>query len=141
MKDVIDLLGRILLSAIFIYEAYDTVAHWSSTRETLTTYGLLWRQDLLIAAAGLILLLGGILLLIGYRVILGSVMLLMYWVPVSLIIHSYWNDPAEFQRLNAILLMKNLAIAGGLLMMIANGSGRYSVKRLITVLKIDRKKL
>lgn len=141
MKDIIDLIGRILLSAIFLFEAYDTLAHWESTKHTLDNYSIFWRQDLLIFGAGSLLLIGGVLLLIGYRVGFGSLLLLLYWVPITFIIYSFWDDPIEYQRINSISFMKNMAIAGGLLMMIVNGSGKYSVKRLIYVIRIRRKRL
>lgn len=141
MKDIVDLLGRVLIAAIFLYEAYDTVAHWQSTKQTLDSYEIYWNQDLLVSIAGLILFFGGLLLLIGYRISFGSILLLCYWVPITFIIYSFWNDPMEYRRVNAISFMKNMAIAGGLLHLTLKGSGKYSVKRLISVLKIRRKKL
>lgn len=141
MKDIVDLIGRILIAAIFLFEAYDTVAHWASTKETLDTYSIFWRQDLLIGSAGLLLTLGGILLLIGYRVGFGALLLLAYWVPVTFIIYSFWDDPIEIRRVNSISFMKNMAVVGGLLMLISHGSGKYSVRRLIKVLKINRRDL
>jgi putative oxidoreductase len=141
MKDILDLIGRVLIAAIFLYESYDTIAHWQSTKQTLTAYGLHWNQDLLISGAGLLLFFGGLLLLIGYRVALGSVLLLCYWIPVTFIIYSFWNDPIEYRRVSSISFMKNMAIVGGLLHLILKGSGKYSVKKLISVLKIRRKKL
>ncbi len=141
MKDIVDLIGRILIAAIFLFEAYDTLAHWASTKETLTAYSILWRQDLLIGLAGFVLLLGGILLLIGYRVGFGAILLMAYWVPVTFIIYSFWDDPIELRRVNSISFMRNMAIVGGLCMLISHGSGKYSVKRLIKVLRISSKDL
>jgi len=42
----------------------------------------------------------------------------------------------KVQRIQAIMFMKNIAIMGGLLMIIVNGSGRYSIKRLLATLKV-----
>jgi len=128
MKDFLDLVGRILISTIFLYEAYDTIYYFHMTKATMTNYGLLWRQDLLLT--------GGIMVLIGYRSSFGSLLLLLYYIPVTFIIHSFWNDPEKVQRIQAIMFMKNLAIMGGLLMIIVNGSGKYSIKRLLATIKV-----
>ncbi len=130
MKNIVDLLGRAMLSFIFLYEAYDSVFYFQETKEKMAAYGLAWNQDMLLVGAILVLLLGGILLLIGYRVGFGITILLIYWVPVTFIVHSFWNDPEPAQRLQSILFMKNIAIIGGMLMVWANGVGKYSVKRL-----------
>lgn len=136
MKDIIDLLARILISITFMYEAYDILFHIGKTKETMTEYGLLWKQDLLVAGAIFVLLIGGILVLIGYRSGLGSFLLLLYWVPVTFIVHSFWNDPPELRAVQSVLFMKNLSIVGALLMVIVNGSGRFSVRRLIAAYRL-----
>jgi putative oxidoreductase len=51
-------------------------------------------------------------------------------------VHSFWNDPIEVRRLQAILFMKNIAITGGLLMILVNGSGRYSIRRLFATTRV-----
>lgn len=136
MKGLLDLVGRILISTIFLYEAYDSITWFKTTKETMTTYGLVWRQDLLVTGAIILLVLGGIMVLIGYRSSFGSILLLLYYIPVTFIVHSFWNDPVNVQRIQAIMFMKNLAIMGGLLMIIVNGSGPYSVKRLLATLRV-----
>ena len=136
MKDVIDLIGRIFLSFIFLFEAYDTIAYTKATKEMMTDYGINWNQDLLIFGGVFVLLLGGTLLLIGYRSSFGSILLLLYWVPVTLIVHDFWNAGEEVRRIESIWFMKNLAITGGLLMVLVNGSGRYSIKRLFATSRV-----
>ncbi|MCP3929639.1 MAG: DoxX family protein [Bacteroidetes bacterium] len=140
MKDVIDLIGRILLSFIFLYEAYDSLFFFKETKIRMTEYGITWNQDILLIGTIIVLIIGGVLLLTGYRTGLGVVLLLTYWIPVTLIVHSYWNDPEDIRRLQAILFMKNLAITGGLLMVWANGSGRYAVRRLFATTKVPPSK-
>lgn len=102
----------------------------------MASYGLTWRQDMLLFGAIFLLVVGGIMVLIGYRAKLGALLLLMYYVPLTFIVHSFWNDPKEVERIQAIMFMKNIAIIGGLLMIIAHGSGRYSVKRLLATLRV-----
>ena len=74
----------------------------------------------------------------GYRIKLGAFLLLLYWLPVTFIMYSFWNDPIELQRVNSINFMKNLGIAGALLLLIVNGSGKFSIKRILRVTKIRK---
>lgn len=136
MKAIMDLIGRICISAIFFYEAYDSIVYAKATKATMTEYGLLWRQDLLLYGAIVALVLGSILVLIGYRASLGAFLLLAYWIPVTLIVHSFWNDPPELQRMASIHFMKNVAIIGGLLTVLVNGSGKYSIRRLFATFRV-----
>ena len=138
MKAIFDLLARIMLSAIFIFEVYDSISFYGKTKETMTAYGLSWNQDFLLISVITCLTLGAILVLIGYYANLGAVLLLCYIIPVTLIIYSFWNDPQEVQRIQSIMFMKNVAIIGGLLLLMVNGAGKYSVKRLIHVLRLPK---
>ena len=136
MKDFTDLIARILIACIFLFEAYDSIKFFKSTKLLMTDYGITWQQDILLIGAIFLLILGGVLVLIGYRSALGAVLLLLYWVPVTLIVHSWWNDPIELQRQESIAFMKNIAIVGGLLMIFVNGSGKYSIRRLFATTRV-----
>ncbi|HUR31736.1 MAG TPA: DoxX family protein [Saprospiraceae bacterium] len=136
MYHLLDLIGRIMMSAIFVFEAIDSIMYAEQTKKTMADYGILWRQDLLLYGSITILIVGALMLLIGYRVKLGAWLLLIYWIPVTCLVYSFWNDPVETQRLNAIFFMRNIAIAGGLLIIASNGAGKYSIKRIMQVSKI-----
>ena len=138
MKDIIDLIGRVFMAFIFIYEAYDSMFYFKETKETMSSYGLTWNQDMLLTGAIILLIFGGTLVLLGYRTGLGVTLLLLYWIPVTFIVHSWWNDPPDEERLQAILFMKNIAITGGLLVIWVNGSGRYSIRRLFATTRVPR---
>ncbi len=136
MKAALDLIGRVFLSFIFLFEAYDYIAYFKANKAVMTAYGINWQQDMLIYGAIFLLLVGGILLLLGYRSRFGSILLLLYWVPVTFIAHSFWNDPPEVIRLQSILFMKNIAITGGLLITSVNPAGKYSVRRLFATTNV-----
>ena len=136
MNHLFDLFGRIMMSAIFVFEAIDSIMYAEQTKKTMEEYGIFWKPDLLLYLSISMLLLGALLLLTGYRIRFGVLLLLLYWIPVTCIVYSFWNDPVDTQRLNAILFMKNIAIAGGLLIIAAHGGGKFSIKRIIGVSKI-----
>jgi putative oxidoreductase len=138
MKNWFDLIARILLAGVFLYEAVDSIIFFRDVQETMTIYGLTWKQDLLLGGAIFLLFLGGTLFLLGYRMGLAGAMVLMYWIPVTFIVYSFWNDPQESIRLNAIIFAKNLAIAGGVLLLMIKGSGKFSMKRIERVTRIPK---
>ncbi|MEL6806092.1 MAG: DoxX family membrane protein [Bacteroidota bacterium] len=137
MKDVFDLLGRILLSFIFLFEAYDYIAYAKKNKLAMASYGLSWNQDFLLVGATILLVLGGLMLLLGYRMRLGAILLLLYWVPMTFLVHDFWNDlMGDTRRLESLLFMKNLAVTGGLLIAATHSSGRYALKRLFATARV-----
>jgi len=138
MKAIFDLIGRICLSTIFYYEAYDSIRFFGMTKDTMTQYGITWRQDLLLVSAIGALIFGATLILIGYRSGLGAVLLLFYWVPITFIVYDFWNYPAEEQRFKSFIFFRNIAVVGGLLAIYANGVGKYSIKRLFATYRVPR---
>ena len=139
MKDILDLVGRIFIAIIFLFEAYDTIAFFDLTKEKMTSYGLVWQQDALLIFSVCLLIFGGLFLMIGYRASFAAICLLIYFVPLTFTIHSFWNDPKDIQRIQSILFMKNIAIIGGLLMVLVNGSGRYSMRRLLATTRMKKR--
>ena len=138
MNDIAELLARILIAFLFIYEGLDTLVFMDKTKSTLTTYNIVWRQDLILIILGIILLIGGVLVLIGYLARFGALLLLLYWVPYTLIVYSFWDDAPSVQRVHALYFMRNLALCGGLLLLITNGAGKYSIKRLISIMRLPK---
>ncbi len=137
MKDILDLFGRICISIIFFFEAYDKLWFQTSTKTTMTEYGIVWNQDLLMWGGCLSLILGATLILLGYRSSFGAILILAYWIPLTIILNKFWvYDDHDVRRNISLHFMKNIAIIGGLLMVLVNGSGRYSIKRLLSTTKV-----
>lgn len=149
MKNTLDLIGRILIAAYFLYEAYDSIFFFKETKEKMSYFGLEWNQNILLILSIVLLLLGGILILTGYRTTLGATLLLLYFVPLTFVIHRFWSlpedwqsitpyisDPKGFLRLQGILFMKNMAIIGGLFYVYINRSRKYSIRRLFATFRV-----
>ena len=136
MKHLLDLLGRIFISLIFLFEALDSAWYFQDTKDKMASYGITWNQHLWLYGGIVILVLGGVLVLLGYRAKLGALLLLAYWIPVTLIVHSFWNDPEDIRRIQSIFFMRNLAIVGGLLFIYVNGSGKYSIRRIFATSRV-----
>ncbi|MEI2694442.1 MAG: DoxX family protein [Saprospiraceae bacterium] len=140
MKDLFDLLARAMIATISLFEAFTSVWFMHRTKETMLEYGLTWNPDLLIYSTALALAVGGIFLLIGYRPALAVTLLLLYWVPVTFIVYSFWDDPRHIRNVQAIHFMKNIAFIGGMIHVLVYGTGKYSVRRFFGVTKLPKEK-
>ncbi len=136
MKSIFDLVGRMIIGLVSIFEAIDSIVFFEDTKETLMAYNLDKSLNFLIVGSILLLLLGGLLVLIGYYADIGGFLLMLYWIPYVFIVYSFWNDPEQLQRVNMLNFMRMLAYIGGLMIIVANGGGKYSVKRLIHVMRL-----
>lgn len=118
-------LGRLIFSAIFILSA---VSHFMpETIEYARSQGVPSPQ-LLVPLSGVIALAGALSILFGYHARIGALLLLLFLVPVTLIMHDFWNvtDPA-MRQMQMASFMKNLALMGGVLMFLHFGAGPYSL--------------
>ncbi len=136
MKNSVDLIARIFIAIMFYYEAFDSFLYFDDTKRTMSIYGLTWKQDFMLGSVIVFLIVGATLVLIGYYSRFGSFLLLIYFVPTTLIVYSFWNDPPDIQRIQMINFMKNLAIIGGLLLLTIHKPGKYSIKRLIYFMRL-----
>ena len=102
----------------------------------MTAYGINWNQDLLLVGVIICLIIGSLMILIGYYASVGSVFILLYWIPFTLIVYSFWNDPLELRRVNSLYFMRNLGTAAALMLLVANGAGKFSVRRILHTLRL-----
>lgn len=73
-----------------------------------------------VLGSGLIAVLGGLSIMLGALPTVGIILLVMFLIPVSLMVHNYWadNDPAARQA-NQTHFLKNVGLLGGALILAA----------------------
>ncbi len=121
-------LGRILLSAIFVMSGIQKLTAWQQTADQMRNEGLVAVEILLIGAVVLELG-GGLLLLFGFLTRLGAIALILFLIPVTLIMHDFWQYSGAAQQNQMAHFMKNLALIGGLFAVLGTGPGCCSVDR------------
>ena len=116
------LIGRFLLSAIFLHEAWSKVSAYSMTTAYMQAFGV--PGQLLPFAIGFEL--GcGLLILFGYHTRIAALLLAGFCVTTAILFHTRFAD-----RNQLLHFEKDLAIAGGFLMVFARGSGAWSIDAL-----------
>lgn len=113
------LLARLLLVAIFAWAGYGKITGYEGTGAYMAKAGV--PGTLLPIVIG-VELLGALLIAIGWQTRLVAFLLAGFTVLSALLFHNNFAD-----RNQMIHFMKNLAIAGGFLMLVANGAGTWSV--------------
>jgi putative oxidoreductase len=115
------LLGRILLSVIFVLSGFGKLTAIAGTAGYFGSLGLPMPTVTAIAV-GLIELLGGLAILVGFQTRITAWVLAIFTVASALVAHTGWAD-----QMQMISFMKNLAIAGGFLVLASSGAGALSV--------------
>ena len=119
MEKYVNLAGRILLAHIFLLAGLNKISGYSGTQGYMEAMGVPGELLPLV----ILLEIGGALALIaGWQTRLGAYALAVFCVVSALIFHSNLGD-----QMQMILFMKNWAMAGGLLVLAANGAGAFSL--------------
>ena len=119
MTGLIQLIGRIMLALIFILAGVGKITDPASTTGYMQSAGL---PGLLLWPTIALELLGGIALVIGYKTRLVAFALAGFCLLTAALFHSNFAD-----QMQMILFLKNIAIAGGLLLLAVGGSTAYSM--------------
>lgn len=117
--DVLALVGRLFVAVIFLASAFGKITNFDGTLQFMDSHGLP-AVNLLCVGAILVEVLGSIALILGYKTRWGAAGLAVFLVAATWVFHT-----APDQR---IQLLKNLAILGGLLNLIAQGPGGISLE-------------
>jgi putative oxidoreductase len=120
-SNFIALAGRVLLAAIFVLSGVGKVADPAGTLAYIGMAGLPFPQ-LAYAGAVLVELGGGVALILGYRTRIVAAAMALFSIAAALAFHSALADQNQF-----IHFFKNIAMAGGLLQIVAFGGGGLSL--------------
>jgi putative oxidoreductase len=115
----LNLLGRLLLAALFVSDVWAIVNNYGATQDYLAQFGV---PPLLLPPAIVVQLGGGLLIAAGWQTRLAALALGLFCVSTALIFHAQPGDPNE-----AIHFWKDLALAGGFFVLVAHGAGAYSL--------------
>ncbi len=117
------LLGRILIAAIFLWSGFGKVMNFDGTVAYIASAGLPAPYAAAIVAI-VVEVIGGLCVLVGFQARFSALVVAIFSVAAAFSFHSDFADP--MQKVN---FFKNLAIAGGLLQIVASGPGGISIDR------------
>ena len=112
-------IGRLLLSMIFIFSGFTKITGYAATQGYMEAMGV---PGMLLPLVIAVELLGGIAILLGFKARLVAILMAGFSVVSALLFHQFWIDESQMNP-----FMKNIAMAGGFLMIFAHGAGAYSI--------------
>lgn len=126
LQSPLALAARVLMALLFVPAGFGKIAGFAGTVGYISSVGLPLPQ--LGAVIAIVVELGlGLALLVGFKTRISALVIAVFTVAAGVFFHAYWSMPAEQVMINQIMFTKNLAIAGGLLALVAFGPGGLSV--------------
>lgn len=118
-------LGRFLFVAIFLLAAF---GHFSAPTIAYAASQGVPLANVLVPLAGVLALVGGLSVLFGVRARIGALLLVLFLVPVTLMMHRFWAVPDPMMaRMQQAMFMKNVSMLGGALLIMYFGAGPFSL--------------
>lgn len=111
--------GRFLISLIFIVSGFSKIANFAGTQAYMESAGV---PGILLPLVIAVELLGGLAVVFGWHTRLAAFLLAGFSLVSAVLFHANFGD-----QMQMIMFMKNLALAGGFLMIVALGAGPYSL--------------
>jgi putative oxidoreductase len=120
--------GRIFLALIFVVSGVGKISGYAGTAAYMASKGLPL-VEILLPLTIAVELGGGLLLALGWKARWAALALFLFLIPTTLIFHQFWGLEPKLAQMQKIHFLKNVAIMGGMLMVLAIGAGRWSVDR------------
>ncbi len=121
------LVGRLALAWFFLSEVYTRAGAWEAN-VSLMALKQIPAPPFLFALAILVMVLGGLSLLLGFHARHGAMLLFGFTAVSSALMHDYWHiKDAAARAADYEIFARNIAIAGGLLMVIGLGAGPFAL--------------
>ncbi|HEY7370940.1 MAG TPA: DoxX family protein [Polyangia bacterium] len=113
------LVGRILVGCYFLMNAFHHFTQFRQMAPHVAAHGVP-APEVAVLGAGVLLLVAGLSFLLGIFPRLGVAAVVVFLVPVTLVMHSFWADRDPMLRMNDFInFTKNTALLGSSLMFLA----------------------
>ena len=121
MANLIDLLGRLLISALFLISAYNKIFSIDGSINWMSGFGI---PGFFIYSAIALEIILPLFIIIGYQARLSASLLATFCIATAFLFHYDFVD-----QMQTIAFLKNLGLAGGFLFIVANGTREWAVDR------------
>ena len=119
LRGAADLVGRSLLASLFVISGLGKLAAYAGTAGYMESVGVPGALLPLVIALEVI---GGLAIVAGYRTRIVASLLAAFSIASAVLFHSNLGD-----QIQQIMFLKNIAIAGGFILLASRGAGGWSV--------------
>ena len=116
---IVELIGRIFLSALFLFNGIAKIFYYEGTIEYMENFGV---PGYLITPAIIIEIVFPTLLIIGYKTRLSAIVLASFTILLAVIFHTDFSNQMQLTQ-----FLKNFAISGGFIIVFTYGPGKFSL--------------
>ena len=121
MIKIFDLIGRFLISGIFLISGFNKIVNYDGTVGWMESFNL---PGFLLIPAIILEIIAPILIIIGYKTKVAAGALSLFCLATAVIFHNNFSD-----QMQLIAFMKNFALAGGFLFLVVNGPKGYCLDK------------
>ncbi|MCX7544896.1 DoxX family protein [Marinicella gelatinilytica] len=119
LQDLSAPIGRIFLAAIFIMSGLGKITNYAGTQGYMDAMGV---PGVMLPLVIILEVLGGIAIVVGFKARFVAFLMAGFSVVSAILFHADFGDQTQLN-----MFMKNIAIAGGFLLIVAHGAGAYSL--------------
>tara|TARA_B100000953_G_C17940678_1_gene396846 strand:+ start:380 stop:763 length:384 start_codon:yes stop_codon:yes gene_type:complete len=119
---ILALFGRIFLSVLFLAEGIRKFFFQEETIMYMEDFGV---PEILFFPSIFVEILFPLLLIIGYKTKIAALVMALFTLTVAIIFHTNFNSGMEMT-----FFLKDLAIAGGFIIIFVNGAGLLSIDHM-----------
>ena len=121
MTNVLDLLGRILISALFLISAFNKIFNLEGSMNWMEGFNV---PGFLIFPAIAVEIVLPVLVIVGYQARIAAGVLAIFCLMTAFLFHLDFSNQSQF-----ISFLKNIGLAGGFLFIVINGTKDWAVDR------------
>ena len=116
---IVEFIGRLLLSALFLIEGFGKISNQENVIMYMEDYGV---PEILFVPATVLEILFPLLLIVGYKTKWAAAVMALFTFTVAIIFHTDFSEGMQM-----IFFLKDLAIAGGFMIILVYGPGKISL--------------
>jgi putative oxidoreductase len=125
-NNALTLVGRLLLALLFLPAGFGKLTGFAGAAGYIASKGLPLPE--VGAAIAIVAELGGsVALILGFGTRWAAAALSLFTLAATVFFHNFWAMPADQAYVNQLMFFKNIAVIGGLLVLMAHGAGAFSL--------------
>ena len=124
MTNILDLVGRVFISLVFLLSGINKIGNYEGSVGWMESFGM---PGIFLIPAIILEIVAPILIIIGYKVKIAAALLSIFCIITALIFHTDFSNQMQF-----VSFMKNVALAGGFLFLVINGTKDFSLERKLS---------
>ena len=121
MANVLDLVGRIFISALFLISAFNKIFNLDGSIGWMEGYGV---PGFLIYPAIAVEIILPVLVIVGYQARIAAGVLAVFCLVTAFLFHFDFENQSQL-----VSFLKNIGLAGGFLFIVANGTKDWAVDK------------